>query len=214
MDKKFWWFFLFLFLFFLRRWLGGARNTRKTKKLTQRNSRSDSLSLSLSSFFFSFPPLEKQQKQQQQQQQQAAASGRTSPLRGTLPTPPAPAAPLPPTLLPLPQTQTAPSTCTGPRRGTMARAAAPPSTRTRRHRASSWPWATRAPTLGKRDAAEKKRDKVGGARKKTHFFSYNKKQKTGHCFHEIRLSEAIDVQNIRVEPDGAAHVFVVRRFFF
>ena len=67
---------------------------------------------------------------------------------------------------------------------------------------------------GKRDAAEKKRDKVGGARKKTHFFSYNKKQKTGHCFHEIRLSEAIDVQNIRVEPDGAAHVFVVRRFFF
>ena len=69
-------------------------------------------------------------------------------------------------------------------------------------------------TLGKRDAAEKKRDKVGGARKKTHFFSYNKKQKTGHCFHEIRLSEAIDVQNIRVEPDGAAHVFVVRRFFF
>ena len=41
------------------------------------------------------------------------------------------------------------------------------------------------------------------------FSSSHNKTKTGHCFHEIRLSEAIDVQNIRVEPDGAAHVFVV-----
>lgn len=42
--------------------------------------------------------------------------------------------------------------------------------------------------------------------------SLSQNQKTGHCFHEIRLSEAIDVQNIRVEPDGAAHVFAVREF--
>ena len=41
-------------------------------------------------------------------------------------------------------------------------------------------------------------------------FAHSHHPKTGHCFHEIRLSEAIDVQNIRVEPDGAAHVFVVR----
>ena len=46
------------------------------------------------------------------------------------------------------------------------------------------------------------------------FFLLSHEIKTGHCFHEIRLSEAIDVQNIRVEPDGAAHVFVVRLFEF
>ena len=47
-------------------------------------------------------------------------------------------------------------------------------------------------------------------KKLTRFFLPNSHQ-SGHCFHEVRLSEAIDVQNIRVEPDGAAHVFVVRR---
>ena len=55
----------------------------------------------------------------------------------------------------------------------------------------------------------------GGASKKhspllLFFLFLNKTQKSGNCFHEVRLSEAIDVQNIRVEPDGAAHFFVVR----
>ena len=71
--------------------------------------------------------------------------------------------------------------------------------------------------LGK--APRDRRDREGGGEKKTKkkmltFFLLSHEIKTGHCFHEIRLSEAIDVQNIRVEPDGAAHVFVVRLFEF
>lgn len=31
----------------------------------------------------------------------------------------------------------------------------------------------------------------------------------GLCWHDVRLAEAIDIQNIRVEPRGASHVFVV-----
>jgi len=31
----------------------------------------------------------------------------------------------------------------------------------------------------------------------------------GACWHEVRLAEAIDVQNIRIEPRGASHVFIV-----
>jgi sortilin len=31
----------------------------------------------------------------------------------------------------------------------------------------------------------------------------------GACWHEVHLAEAIDVQNIRIEPRGASHVFIV-----
>ena len=75
---------------------------------------------------------------------------------------------------------------------------------------------------GKERREERRRREVfffvssSSKKKKDSLVSFLQTRQSGHCFHEVRLSEAIDVQNIRVEPDGAAHVFVVRgrRSFF